>query len=81
MIQLEKSIDINNSENIILLTDEDADEIEKNTTALIKCKSIYISSQVLLTNSQEALFNNLEVKLIPIPEYYFENELREVGEL
>lgn len=81
MIQLEHAIKIDNNEYIILLTDEDADNVEQHQDVLDKCKAIYIASQVLLTRSQEALFDNLGIELIPIPEYYFNNELREVGEL
>ncbi|PIC74003.1 hypothetical protein CSV76_05765 [Sporosarcina sp. P17b] len=81
MIQLEHAIKIDNKEYIILLTDEDADNIEQHQEILEKCKAIYISSQVLLTRSQEVVFDNLGIKLIPIPEYYFNSELREVGEL
>lgn len=81
MVQLERAIKINNNEYIILLKDDDADKIEQDKECLKKCKVIYISSQVLLTRSQELLFDELGIELIPIPEYYFDNELREVGEL
>lgn len=81
MVQLEHAIKIDNSQYIILLTDEDADKIEGDKQRLKSCKVIYISSQVLLTGSQIALFNKLGIELITIPEYYFNNELREVGEI
>lgn len=81
MVQLEHAIKVDNEEYIILLTDDDADKIEQNKEALKKCKAMYISSQVLLTRSQELLFDSLEIELNLIPEYYFDYELREVSEL
>jgi len=81
MVQLEQNVKIDNTNYILLLTDDDVDEIERDKERLKNCKGIYISSQVLLTRSQEALFDNLGIDLISIPEYYFNNELREVGEL
>ena len=81
MVQLEHFIKIDNSEYVIILTDNDVDNIEKNIECLKKCKGMYVSSRVLLTKSQEMLFNNLGIELIYIPEYYFDKELRDMGEL
>jgi len=79
MVQLEQGVSIDNENYILLLSDEEADELEKNAGKLKNCKGIYISSQVLLNSTQESLFKNIEIK--QIPDYYFENELREVGEI
>ncbi|WP_194190335.1 site-specific DNA-methyltransferase [Clostridium chrysemydis] len=81
MVQLEHGIKIDNSKYVILLSDEDADSLEGNEEVLNRCRVIYISSQVLLTKQQEVLFNKLKIDIIPIPEYYFDGELREVGEI
>lgn len=81
MVQLEHFIKIDNSEYIIILTDNDMDAIEKDIDKLKKCKGMYVSSRVLLTKNQEMLFNNLGIELIYIPEYYFDRELRDMGEL
>ena len=43
------------------------------------CKGLYISKNVLLTASQNKLFSSVDIKTIP--DYYFESELREVGEI
>lgn len=80
MVQLEYGVKIDNSIYKVILTDEEVDHLEKNIDVLKKCKKLYISSNVLLTSRQAAIFRRLNVQLIPIPEYYFKSELREVGE-
>lgn len=79
MVQLQYGVNIEDNEYILLLSDEDADELENSPEKLEKCKGIYISSAVFLTVSQERLFKN--IMITTIPDYYFEEELREVGEL
>jgi len=41
-------------------------------------KALYVSKDVLLTTEQNALFKNVDIHIIP--DYYFNFELREVGE-
>lgn len=79
LIQLERGISLDDGTYQLVLTDEDADNLEKSTELLANCKGIYISGAVFLTKQQEQLFAN--VPLLPIPDYYFEEELKEVGEL
>lgn len=80
LIQLQYAVDLENNEHILILTDEDADYIELNWNEYNEqCKAIYLSRDVLLTAKQNKLFNNKEVYIIP--DYYYEYELREVGEL
>lgn len=79
MVQLEQGVSIDDSNYILLLSDDDADELEKNAYKLDGCKGIYVSAQVFLTSAQEKLFKDIEIKTIP--DYYFESELREVGEI
>ncbi|MDM0978665.1 site-specific DNA-methyltransferase [Clostridium perfringens] len=81
MVQLEHGVKIDNSIYKIVFTDEELDRLEKNKNILDNCKVIYISSRVLLTNRQSRLFKRLGILVIPIPEYYFKSELREVGEV
>lgn len=63
----------------MILNDEDAENLEKNAESLRNCKAVYISSAVFLNKGQQNLLSGVEV--ITIPDYYFEEELREVGEL
>jgi adenine-specific DNA-methyltransferase len=79
MVQLEHGIDIDNQKYHIILTDDDADRMEKEWDKYKECKVLYISKNVLLTTSQNLLFSSVEINTIP--DYYFESELREVGEI
>lgn len=81
MVQLEHAVKIDNSSYGIILTDDDADRFEQNKKLLAHCKVVYISSKVLLTRTQRAMFDSLNIELIYIPEYYFDRELRDMGEL
>lgn len=79
MIQLERGISLEDGKYLLILNDEDAENLEKNAELVRKCKAVYISSAVFLNRSQQNLLSGVEV--ITIPDYYFEEELREVGEL
>lgn len=79
MVQLEHGIDIDNEQYHIILTDDDADKMEMEWDKHKKSKGLYISKNVLLTTSQNTLFSSMEINTIP--DYYFESELREVGEI
>lgn len=78
MVQLEHMVKIDDKNYILLLDDAQADDLEKNWDSYDNLKGIYISKNVLLTSSQNELFNTIEMKVIP--DYYFNFELREVGE-
>lgn len=79
MIQLENGVNVDGTNYLLILTDDDADEIEAKKDIIENCKGIYIASDVLLTSSQEKLFSKVMIK--QIPDYYFEEELREVHEI
>lgn len=79
MIELENGISIDNEKYIMILTDEEADVLEKTPERIKKCERIYVSGEVLLTQKQENLLKDKDI--ITIPQYYFEDELMEVGEL
>lgn len=79
MIQLEHGIKIDDNSYIIIMSDDEADELEKRWSEYNEVKAIYVSQDVLLTASQEALFGTVD--MYTIPDYYFDFELREAGEL
>lgn len=79
MIQLEHGIKIDNRQYVMIMSDEEADKLEKHWNEYTVIKSIYISQDVLLTAKQEALFESAEVHIIP--DCYFRPELREAGEI
>ena len=68
MIQLEHGVKIDGSQYLMIISDEEADELQ----------AIYTSKEVLFTTEQNALFADVEIHTIP--DYYFNFELKEVGE-
>ena len=79
MIQLEHGIKIDDNSYIMIMSDDEADELEKKWSEYNEIKAIYVSQDVLLTASQEVLFGAMDMYTIPY--YYFDFELREAGEL
>lgn len=79
MIQLEHGIKLDNKSYIMIMNDEEADELEQKWSQYTDIKAIYVAQDVLLTASQEVLFATADVHIIP--DYYFNFELREAGEL
>ena len=64
---------------IMVLSEEELDKIEVNWDKLkTTVKSIYRARQVVYTGKQKQLFKNINNFIIP--DYYFNNELKEVGE-
>lgn len=78
MVELENGITLDNKHYLIVLSDEQADELAKNWSNYEDVKAIYVSHNVLFTSEQNALFSNTNIHIIP--DYYFEYELKEVGE-
>ncbi len=79
MIQLEHGIKIDNRQYVMLMSDEEADELESHWDEYSDIKAIYVSQNVLLTTTQETLFGTVDIHTIP--NYYFNSELREAGQL
>lgn len=79
MIQLENGIKLDGKKYLMILTDEQADDISLHWDQYPDVKAIYLSKNVLLTTDQETLFDGIPVYIIP--DYYFDFELREEGEL
>lgn len=79
MIQLENGIKLDGRTYLMLLTDEQADEISSHWDQYPDVKAIYLSKNVLLTTEQEAIFADVPIYIIP--DYYFDFELREEGEI
>ena len=42
------------------------------------CDKVYISSDILLTSKQEKIFEDNNIEVYIIPEYYFKDEIMEV---
>lgn len=78
LIQLENGISIDDKKIRIILTEEEIDRFSLNENELIECEKIYISSDILLTLKQEKVFRENNIEVYIIPEYYFEEEIKEV---
>lgn len=77
MVQLENAINIDDK-HILILDEEDADEILTND--LSDNVQIYIASDVLLSMEQKQIVLQKNITINNIPDYYFNFELKEVGE-
>ena len=78
MIQLEHGVNIDDKQYVMVLSDEEADELQRHWNEYQDIKAIYISRKVLLTTEQNMLFRNTEIHIIP--DDYFEFELKEEGQ-
>ena len=55
------------------------DKFEQDIAKYPELKTVFINQDVLLSSSQEAMLDNIESYIIP--DYYFDFELREAGEI
>lgn len=78
MIQLEHGVKIDGSQYLMVMNDDEADELQAHWDEYDGVKAIYASKEVLFTTEQNALFAGVEIHTIP--DYYFNFELKEVGE-
>lgn len=78
MIQLEHGINLDGSQYLLVLTDEEADALEQHWDEYKDVKALYVSRNVLFTTEQNMLFGDVDIHIIP--DDYFKFELQEVGE-
>ena len=78
MIQLEHGVKIDGSQYLMVMSDDEADELQAHWNEYEDVKALYVSRNVLFTTEQNRLFANAEIHIIP--DYYFNFELKEVGE-
>lgn len=78
LIELEHHIEADD-QNIVILLDESL--IGDVITRIEQGGKLFIASGIFLSRADQLLLEKKEVELIEIPEYYFREELREVGEL
>lgn len=79
LIQLENGIEIDDKIVKVILTEKEIDRFTTNDKELNECEKLYISSDILLTSKQSQIFKDYNIELFIIPEYYFEDEIREVA--
>ena len=78
MIQLEHGIKLDGKRYITVMNDDEADRLAEHWSEYPDVKALYVSKNVLFTTEQNALFKDVDIHIIP--DYYFNFELREVGE-
>lgn len=79
LIELEYMCEIDGINNILIKNEEEFDEIiNENLKEKIR---LFISSDIFASREQQSIIDSKNIELIEIPEYYYKNELREVGEL
>lgn len=79
MIQLEHGIKIDDRKYVVILTEEEMDEFEENIADYPDLKAIFINSDIFLSAKQQKMLNDVDSYVIP--DYYFDFELREAGEI
>ena len=65
MIQLEHGVKIDGSQYLMVMSDEEADELQSHWSEYEGVKAIYASKDVLFTTEQNALFEGVEIHTIP----------------
>ena len=75
---VENGIEIDDNKIRVYLDEEELDKFSTNKEELEVCEKVYISSDILLTSEQEEIFENNNIEVYIIPEYYFEDEIKEV---
>ena len=78
LIELEHHIEVDDYNTVILLDEKHiADAIDR----VERGGKLFLASGIFLSRADQLILEEKGVELIDIPEYYFREELREVGEL
>lgn len=78
LIELEHAIELDGKKYIIIYEEDKLDEI------IFKIENggkLFVRSGIFLSRSNQRILEEKCVRVIEIPEYYFREELKEVGEL
>lgn len=78
MVELEHGVKVDGSQYVLILDDDAADKLEANFDSMKLLKGIYVSKKVMLTAVQNKKFAQVPIHIIP--DYYFDFEMREIGE-
>lgn len=78
LIQIENGIEVDDNKIRIYLDEDELDAFSNNKEAMNVCDKVYISSDILLTSKQEKIFEDNNIEVYIIPEYYFKDEIMEV---
>lgn len=78
LIELEYAIELDGKKYIILY---DEDELDDSILNIENDGKLFVRSGIFLSRSNQRILEEKSVSVIEIPEYYFREELKEVGEL
>ncbi len=78
MIELEYAIELDGKKYIILY---DEDELDDSILNIENDGKLFVRSGIFLSRSNQRILEEKGVSIIENPEYYFSEELKEVGEL
>lgn len=78
LIELEYAIELDGEKYIVL---NDEDELDESISKIENDGKLFVRSGIFLSRSNQRILDEKGVSIIEIPEYYFREELKEVGEL
>ncbi|MFG5919289.1 site-specific DNA-methyltransferase [Sneathia vaginalis] len=78
LIELEYHIELDGKRYLII---EDEDKLAETMEKIENNGSLFVRSGIFLSRSNQRILDEKQVNVIEIPEYYFRDELKEVGEL
>ena len=78
LIELEHHIELDGKKYLIL---EDEDKLSETIAKIENNGSLFVRSGIFLSRNNQRVLDEKQVNVIEIPEYYFRDELKEVGEL
>lgn len=81
MVELENSIEIDYNKYQLILFEEDLETFIESEDKIVNCEKLYLASDILLTSKQERVLRESQINISFVPDYYFADELKEVGEL
>ena len=79
MIQLEHGVKVDGRQYIMIMNDDEMDGFEMNFSEYSDLKAVFVNQDVLLSAEQEKLLQ--KIQSFVIPDYYFDFELRDAGEI
>lgn len=78
LIELEYAIELDGKKYIVL---DDENVLDEAVSKIENDGKLFIRSGIFLSRSNQRILDEKSVSIIEIPEYYFREELKEVGEL
>lgn len=78
MIELEHHINLDNKKYVLCYSEE---ELEDCINKISSNGTLFITSGIFMTSNEQKILDEKHVNVVEVPEYYFSEELRELGEI